>query len=219
MTPENAAKQALKDTIARVAAELGGDPPYIENRGSTPFGLPGVDTHMLFHGRYFAIEVKRFDGKGKVKGRQLEILERVRDAGGVAMVVDSEGQLALFEAVMRGAEKPPTLNPVPQVNLSAQASQMLGNMSSTTTIQRMQANAAVLLGQYIHAQLDDAMQKQRDAIDAAMRMPLTHDMGQPARTAPPPAPLTIEAVRRQMAQCSSPEEQMDVLERWQKDLL
>jgi hypothetical protein len=162
MTPENYAKKRLRETIEKVAAELGGDPPYIENRGSTPFGLPGVDTHMLFHGRYFALEVKRFDGKGKIKGRQLELLARIRDAGGIAMVIDSEGQLALFEMVMRGEEKPPALDPLPQVNINATyglaAAQVYKNAAQQSILGRIASQRSHATATQIQRQIQTAQQ-------------------------------------------------------------
>lgn len=55
---------------------------------STTFGLP--DILALLNGFFIGIELKREDGKGKATILQMEIVESIRDNGGLAAVIDNK---------------------------------------------------------------------------------------------------------------------------------
>lgn len=64
--------------------------------GSAYGGATGIDLTGCIKGRYFAVEIKRPDGQGKLTTRQKITLDEVTAAGGFAMVVDSEESLERF---------------------------------------------------------------------------------------------------------------------------
>jgi hypothetical protein len=200
-TPENEAKKAVMEVIDRVVAEIGGKPAYIEHRGASAFGAPGVDIHMLWHGRYFAIEVKRFDGKGKTRGRQSDTMERVVAAGGVAMVIDSHGMLTLFEHVLRGNEAPPALNPTPQVQ---------GLTAAVTQQQQQQA----LANQKIAAVRQQSIQFQQYAIDRMMAANVASLVNPPVVA--PQRPMTEQEFRDRLKITSNPEAEGSLFDRFFK---
>lgn len=100
MTPEGKAKKKLNDVLKALKAD-GAKIKWTSMAGSQ-FGTDGVDTTMCFYGLYISVEVKRFDGKGKLTLRQKLFLEDVEAAGGKSFVVDSEESLhALTERLTK----------------------------------------------------------------------------------------------------------------------
>lgn len=82
MTPEAKVKAKIKDTLKELGcysfSPIGG--AYSQN------GVP--DIIGCLHGIFFGIEAKA--GKGKTTALQDRELQRIRDAGGVAMIVNEE---------------------------------------------------------------------------------------------------------------------------------
>ena len=55
-----------------------------------PFQMKGVPDYLCcVRGRFVAIEIKRPDGRGRTSKLQDEIIRRIREAGGVAVVAES----------------------------------------------------------------------------------------------------------------------------------
>jgi hypothetical protein len=100
-TPEAKAKikiiKAVKDACNRIGAEL-----YYETHAGESYSSPTLDiTGTIGLPEYqwgipFAIEVKRFDGKGKLRERQARTLREMRQAHIAAVVIDSDETLQLF---------------------------------------------------------------------------------------------------------------------------
>ena len=82
MTPEAKVKAKIKDILKELGcysfSPIGG--AYSQN------GVP--DIIGCLHGIFFGIEAKA--GKGKTTALQDRELQRIRDAGGVAMIVNEE---------------------------------------------------------------------------------------------------------------------------------
>jgi penicillin-binding protein-related factor A (putative recombinase) len=94
MTPEGKAKKKLMDVLKALKAD-GARIKWTSMAGSQ-FGTDGVDTTLCFYGMYIAIEVKRFDGKGKITLRQELFLKDVEAAGGKSFVIDSAESLGVL---------------------------------------------------------------------------------------------------------------------------
>jgi hypothetical protein len=103
-TPEVKAKakilKSLRSTTERLGYKL-----WLETHAGDAFSTPtlditGVVQHpgSLHYGVPFAVEVKRFDGKGKVTGRQEQTIDAMRSAGIAVFVVDSDATLSQFLA-------------------------------------------------------------------------------------------------------------------------
>lgn len=100
-TPESRAKttilNAMKGACARTGAML-----YYESHGGAEFSTPTLDITGTIKfpenvwGVPFAIEVKRFDGKGKLTGRQEKTIRTMRFGGIAAVVIASDADLAIF---------------------------------------------------------------------------------------------------------------------------
>lgn len=54
-------------------------------------GIP--DILGMYNGTFYAFELKREDGKGKPRIKQLYNVKRIKDEGGVAMFVDDINQI------------------------------------------------------------------------------------------------------------------------------
>lgn len=97
-TPESKAKkiiiEALKSTCHSIGAVL-----YFESHAGDGFSTPTLDiTGAIKYpgcglGVPFAVEVKRFDGKGKLTGRQEKTIRDMRHAGIAVFVVASQEEL------------------------------------------------------------------------------------------------------------------------------
>lgn len=103
MEPEVRAKERIKKLVAQILQARGLKAKIVWNAG-TGMGLPRLDCDGVVAGHPFAIEVKRFDGKGKLTGRQKMDLREYNDAGAFAMVVDDEESLAVFAHWLRTIE-------------------------------------------------------------------------------------------------------------------
>lgn len=86
-TPEANAKRKIFNELKKLKAD--GARIRWRSAAGSMFGEADVDIVMCFYGRYVGIEVKRFDGKGKLTKRQADSLQEILDAGGDAYVVDS----------------------------------------------------------------------------------------------------------------------------------
>lgn len=91
MTPEGKAKKRVIAELKALQAK-GAKIKWFSSAGS-PYGQDTVDITICFYGRFVALEVKRFDGLGKLTTRQKVCLGEVSDAGGISAVIDSEAAL------------------------------------------------------------------------------------------------------------------------------
>lgn len=94
-TPENRAK-------ARVLTKLNtrksnGEPIYWIGFAGSQFGSAGLDILICYMGQFVAVEVKRFDGKGKLTKRQSLTLGQIATAEGATFVIDSEESLTKLD--------------------------------------------------------------------------------------------------------------------------
>jgi hypothetical protein len=99
MTPENKAKNKVVGLFKRLRLE--GAPIKWVGMAGSQFGQADVDFTVCLCGQYVSIEVKRFDGKGKVSGRQLLALSDTEAAGGKSYLLESEENLAAMELDFR----------------------------------------------------------------------------------------------------------------------
>lgn len=86
-TPETKAKREIQEVL-KGFAKRGLKMKLTWNAGAA-FGSATVDCTGVIGGIAVAIEVKRFDGKGKLTARQALDLNEFREAGAVAMLIDS----------------------------------------------------------------------------------------------------------------------------------
>lgn len=111
-TPETKAKDRIRDALEATCAATGWILD-LDSHGGEMFSTPTVDlTGCLAHplrvgwGIPIAIEVKRFDGKGKTTLRQLATLRRKHDAGYAVFLIDSEDALTdLLNWIRNGCPK------------------------------------------------------------------------------------------------------------------
>lgn len=94
-TPETKAKRKIQDTIKEFCKTHGLKTKLTWNAGAA-YGSATVDCTGVIAGVAVAIEVKRFDGRGKLTARQLADLREFKEAGAVAFVIDSDESLAHF---------------------------------------------------------------------------------------------------------------------------
>lgn len=102
-TPESKAKavilKRLRETVEQFGLQM-----WMETHAGDAFSTPTLDiTGVLRHpgdtwmyGVPFAVEVKRFDGKGKLTGRQQQTLRGMHSAGIAVFVIDSDDSLNAF---------------------------------------------------------------------------------------------------------------------------
>jgi hypothetical protein len=100
-TPEAKFKARIKRKLDKIRDDNrmpdGRSLLYYTFAGGSPFGgATGVDLTGCVAGRYFAVEIKRPDGEGRLTTRQKVTLAEVEAAGGYAMVVDSEASFGDF---------------------------------------------------------------------------------------------------------------------------
>lgn len=92
-TPEGKSKKQIKDYLNALG---------VFHRWPVPNGMGGdqLDCYGCNEGRYFTVEVKRGDGKGKVTPRQLAHMRQVEASGGLAILATNaeEVKQAFFEA-------------------------------------------------------------------------------------------------------------------------
>lgn len=97
MTPEAKVKAKIKDILKELGcysfSPIGG--------AYSSRGVP--DIIGCLHGIFFAIEAKA--GKGKTTALQDRELQRIRDAGGVAMIVNEENLDSLKTVLMEEIRK------------------------------------------------------------------------------------------------------------------
>ena len=97
MTPEAAVKAKIKDILKELGcysfSPIGG--------AYSSRGVP--DIIGCLHGIFFGIEAKA--GKGKTTALQDRELQRIRDAGGVAMIVNEENLDSLKTVLMEEIRK------------------------------------------------------------------------------------------------------------------
>ena len=80
-TPEGRVKQQIKLGLNQLGSACMYSMPV-----PTGYGSRSCDFVGCFKGRYFAIEVKRADGRSKVTKFQEMFLNKVADAGGIALI-------------------------------------------------------------------------------------------------------------------------------------
>jgi len=98
-TPEGRIKQAVKLRLKQLGA-------YQHWPVQNGMGDPCLDCHGCLDGAYFAIETKR--PGGKPTARQRATIDRIRAAGGVALVVDTVEQArGLFDDCLKGDRAAP----------------------------------------------------------------------------------------------------------------
>lgn len=93
-TPETKAKKRTKDVLAEVCAARGLH-YRIDWHAGTSFAIT-LDGTGTVAGHPVAIELKRFDGKGKLTARQRMNLQEFRDAGASVFVIECEKSLQIF---------------------------------------------------------------------------------------------------------------------------
>jgi hypothetical protein len=87
MTPEGRVKAAINKTI-----KLFGDRVYKHMPVPSGYGMSTLDYLLCVNGRFLGIEAKR-DG-GEPTDRQMQMMREIRNAGGVAICVNSVSQAA-----------------------------------------------------------------------------------------------------------------------------
>jgi hypothetical protein len=94
-TPEVAAKDRIKAETAKVLKrrQL---PAKMHWNAGTGFGTSRLDFDGVIAGHPFYVEVKRFDEKGKLTGRQKSDLRDYAEAGAFTLLIDSEETLQLW---------------------------------------------------------------------------------------------------------------------------
>lgn len=76
---------------------------HFRNQMNSDSGLP--DITAIYKGFYIGIELKREDGKGRATKQQEDIIELIKNAGGIAGVVDSMHDLELLLKQAEDREK------------------------------------------------------------------------------------------------------------------
>lgn len=94
-TPEVRAKERIKRELKKVLDERR-LPHKLHWNGGAPTGTPRLDFDGVIAGHPFYVEVKRFDGEGKLNARQKMDLREYANAGAFSMVIDDEESLARF---------------------------------------------------------------------------------------------------------------------------
>ena len=97
-TPEVKAKRKIQ-SLLKFFEGAGLKMKLTWNAGAA-YGSATVDCTGVIAGVAVAIEVKRFDGRGKLTARQAMDLKDFRDAGAVAMLIDSDEALAHLGAFL-----------------------------------------------------------------------------------------------------------------------
>lgn len=113
-TPETKAKGEFKKLVGEFQKLYPGAIRVTFNAGGT-FGNTRLDVDGVAFGHAFTVELKRFDGQGKLTTRQKVDLDEYHAAGALAMVVDSHESLVKFAAFLHAAAKHPA--PMYQRNL------------------------------------------------------------------------------------------------------
>lgn len=93
--PEVKAKNQIKRELEKVLRERN-LPSKLYWNGGQSVGLPRLDLDGVIAGHPFAVEVKRFDGEGKLSGRQKQDIAENIAAGAFSMVIDSPASLLVF---------------------------------------------------------------------------------------------------------------------------
>lgn len=93
-TPETKAKDKIKAEIKRVCAERGFKSCLDWHAGTET--LRTLDCTGVIAGHPVAIEVKRFDGRGRVTDLQLMKLQDFMDAGANTFLLDCDESLRAF---------------------------------------------------------------------------------------------------------------------------
>lgn len=98
---EAKAKQIIQKALKKACEDIGAE-LYYETHAGESYSSPTLDITGVVglpeyqYGVPFAIEVKRFDQKGKLTERQAKTIRDMRQAHIAAVVIDSDATLALF---------------------------------------------------------------------------------------------------------------------------
>ena len=103
-TPEVQAKKLIKRRMEEVLKRRQLQAKLTWAGGSPYGGATTVDLTGVIAGHPIAIEVKRFDGDGKLTARQKMDLRDFAEAGAFSMVIDSEASLSVFIAWLETLE-------------------------------------------------------------------------------------------------------------------
>lgn len=106
-TPETKAKKQIQKLLEFYRG--GGLKMKLVWNAGASYGVATLDCTGAISGVPVAIEAKRFDGKGKVTARQLADLREYRDAGAVAMLIDSEETLEHLGKFLEARMADPTV--------------------------------------------------------------------------------------------------------------
>lgn len=95
-----------KPLVNRILVKLRERGAFADKIHGGPFQLDSIpDVLACYRGTYVGVEVKRAGGGSGPTRKQLYIIEKIREAGGVAGWVDSvDGALALLEEVDRARD-------------------------------------------------------------------------------------------------------------------
>lgn len=99
-TPEVKVKNRIKREIAKILKARSLKAKIIWNAGNG-LGVSRLDCDGVVAGHPFAIEVKRFDKRGKITARQVSDIYEYNEAGAFSMVVEDEESLAIFLGWLR----------------------------------------------------------------------------------------------------------------------
>lgn len=111
-TPEARDKARIKKRVAE-ALKVRQLPAKMHWNAGTGLGVPRLDFDGVIAGHPFYVEVKRFDGLGKLTARQSSDLRDYKEAGALAMVIDSEETLEQFVSWILLLEPRSETHPVP----------------------------------------------------------------------------------------------------------
>lgn len=96
-TPESKAKDKVLKLLNTLKARK--DPIFWQSQAGSQFGGVGLDLTVCYYGWFVAIEIKRFDKKGKLTLRQAVTMQEIKDAGGISRCIASETDLMELEFV------------------------------------------------------------------------------------------------------------------------
>lgn len=94
-TPETIVKDRFKAMMAKICALRGIIAKLTYNAGAA-YGTTTLDVTGVIAGWPVVVELKRFDGKGKLTGRQRLDLNEFAAAGSLTWVIDTEDKFNVF---------------------------------------------------------------------------------------------------------------------------
>jgi hypothetical protein len=87
-TPESKVKDKLKKFL--IAYKARGAKVSWSFKAGSMYGADELDLTLCLYGQYVEVELKRLDGKGTLTLRQKMRIANILEAGGMALVIDSQ---------------------------------------------------------------------------------------------------------------------------------